>query len=151
MSTEPKCWKQRTYSMVKFFGCTYKKQGGDSALCTPFPPSLSAPSRPQRFDQRPQSCRKEPVPSVSQNTSHESPVTAHIPLSTTEQPAPPYVMYIVSVLSSPLCVRGIVRSYCVGGRHEQGIKDCLHRRRCVDRSRSRRAVFDSRQSVPPHH
>ncbi|SRR6266481_3770375 len=113
--------------------------------------SLPAPSRPQRFDQRPRPCRKEPVPSIAQNTSRDSPVTAHIPLSTTEQSTSSSVMYIVPVLSSPLCVRGIARSFCVGGCHEQSIEDCLHRRRRVDRSCSCRAVFDSRQSVPPHH
>src|ERR1700719_505114 len=149
-----KCCKQKTYGRAKSFRCnTYRKQGVGTPPCVPSRPSLTlpAPSRLQRFDQRPRPCRKEPVPSVSQNTSQESPVTAHIPLSTTEQPTPSSVLYIVSVLSSPLCIRGIARSFCVGGRHEQSIEDCLHRRRRVDRSRSRRAVFDSRQSVPPHH
>ena len=63
----------------------------------------------------------------------------------------PSSMYIVPVLSSPLCVWRIARSFCVGGRDEQNFEDCPHRRRRVDRSSSRRAVFDSRQSVPPHH
>jgi len=93
------------------------------------------------------------VPShESPGTSHQSRITGHgscLPLSTTVQSTTPSLMYIVPGLSSPLFVRGIAR--CLGGRHEQNIEDCPHRRRRAGRSSSRRAVFDSRQSIPPHH
>src|SRR5882762_4404998 len=98
--------------------------------------------------------RTLPIFSASLSTvpSHESPVTSHgscLPLSTTVQSATLSLMYIVPGLSSPLFVRGIAR--CLGGRHEQNFEDCSHRRRRAGRSCSRRAVFDPRQSVPPHH
>src|SRR5712664_387374 len=52
---------------------------------------------------------------------HQSPITSHglpIPLSPTAQTTTPSRMYIVPVLSSPLCIRGIALSFRVGGYHE---------------------------------
>jgi len=76
------------------------------------------------------------VPShESPGTSHQSRITGHgscLPLSTTVQSTTPSLMYIVPGLSSPLFVRGIAR--CLGGRHEQNIEDCPHRRRRAGRS-----------------
>src|SRR5882762_302982 len=92
-----------------------------------------------------------PAPSLDRPQSR---VTSHgpcLPLSTTVQSTTPSLMYIVRVASSRLLVRGIARSFCVGGRHEQNFEDCRHRRRGAGRPCSRRAVFDPCESVPPHH
>src|SRR6266446_5332411 len=61
--------------------------------------------------------------SALDSSLYRSPVTSHqsraaIPLSQTEQPSAPSRMLIITVLSSPLFVRGVARSRCLGGRHE---------------------------------
>src|SRR5258706_15924006 len=72
------------------------------------------------------------------------------PLSTTGQTTtPPHAYNHYAILPSRR--PGIARYRCLGGRHEQNIEDCPRRRRRAGRSCSRRAVFDSRQSVPSHH
>ena len=74
--------KRLTVELNPLDGTFTKNRGRGPPPVYPLPVpflSLPTPSRPQHFDQRPQSCRKEPVPSASQITSHESPVMAHIP------------------------------------------------------------------------
>src|SRR6267143_5164799 len=83
-----------THSFHRNGGCTPSR---------PLPIFSGSLSRPQRFDQRPQPCRKEQVFRQSRVTSHGS----CLPLSTTVQSTTPSLMYIVPGLSSPLFVRGI--------------------------------------------
>src|ERR1700719_1441731 len=108
MSTEPKCWKQRTYSMVKFFRCTYKKQGGDSALCPPLPAlpirSLStATFRPK-------------TPVLPEGTRSVS-LTKHQPRVTSHGSHPPvHNRTAGSTLSHVYCLRAILPSLRPGDR-----------------------------------